>query len=69
MGNLHEIKEFEVLGGTTIDEAVLEARALAKAEDCIIRFKFNSAIMTIYKFSDIQQQIDDYYIQLRKNAD
>jgi hypothetical protein len=62
---LTEIKEFQVLAGTDIKEAIEEAIKIATENNCIVRFYANSIEMIIYDFSDIKENIDYYGKRLK----
>jgi hypothetical protein len=55
-----EIKYFQVLGGEEIRDVIAEGSILAKAEYCIVKFKFNSADMTIYPTSNPQDLLREW---------
>lgn len=65
MKNLWEIKEFNVLAGTSIEEAIKEALEIANCIDCIVKFNFNNVEMIIYNWSDLEGEIE-YYRRLQK---
>ena len=58
---LIEVKEFVVLAGTDIQEAINEAIELAKRYDCIIRISFNGWKVDVHDFSDEKQLVDMYF--------
>jgi hypothetical protein len=68
MNNLIEIKEFDVLAGTSIEIAVEEAIEKAKAFDSIVKFVFNGINLTVYYFSNIQEKVDEYYSKYSKKG-
>jgi hypothetical protein len=69
MSNLTEIKDFDVLAGTEIKEAVKEAIVVANHNGCIVKFMFNSVQMEIYYFSNLEEKIDYYYKKLRSQTE
>jgi hypothetical protein len=62
-----EIKEFEVLAGTSIREAVKEAIKIANDSNCVVRFNFNEIEIKIYDFSNINDKVGYYYRRLKEN--
>lgn len=69
MKNFREIKDFDVLPGTDIREAVKEAIDLADCYQCVIRFYFNDVEMKIYDFSVINDMADYYHRRLAGKHD
>ena len=67
MINFIEIKDYRVLAGTEIKEAIEEAITLAMLNKCIVRFNFNSVEMEIYDFSNVMQQVEYYGRRLNEN--
>jgi hypothetical protein len=66
MSNFTEIKDFDVLAGTDIKDAVIEAIKIADRDNCCVRFDFNSVEMKIYCFSDKKDMVDYYYRRLEE---
>lgn len=62
--NFTEIKDYNVLAGTSIKEAVVEAINLAEMNSCIVRFNFNDIEMKIYDFSNVENEVNYYYCKL-----
>jgi hypothetical protein len=60
MDNLIEIKDFDILPGTSIREAIKEATRIADYNQCVIRFNFNGIEIKVYDFSDIEDLVDYY---------
>ncbi len=67
MNNLIEIKYFEVLAGSTIKNTVVEAMLIARRDNCVIKFDFNSVKMSVSKYDTLDDRINYYYKNL-KNA-
>jgi len=63
---LKEIKTFEVLAGTAIEEAVQEALSVAKRNACVVRFRFNGVDMEIDADDTLGGKVAEYYDKLRK---
>jgi hypothetical protein len=66
--NLTEIKFFNVMPGTSIDEAASEALDIAESYNCIVKFEFNSASIEVSKFYSIEEIVKQYYRKIRSNA-
>jgi hypothetical protein len=64
---MQEIKDFDILAGTSINEAIKEARRIASINNCCVRFDFNSVEMKIYGFEEIKDMVDYYYRRLKEN--
>ena len=64
MRYMNEIKDFDVLAGTDIKQAVTEARKIAEMNDCIVRFDFNGITMKIYDFTNIEDEVNYYHHRL-----
>jgi len=63
MNNMIEIKHFEILAGSDINEIAQEAVKLANKGDCKVVFNFNSVELHVYYFSKAQEIVDEYYIK------
>jgi hypothetical protein len=66
MKNLYEIKDYDVLAGTSIKDAIKEALEKAISENCIVRFDFNGVVMKVYDFDNIILLVDYYNRRLRE---
>jgi hypothetical protein len=66
MNNLTEIKDYDVLAGTDIREAVEEAIKLTELNKCVVRFDFNGVEMKVYHFSEVKNLVDYYYRRLKE---
>ncbi len=60
MNNAMEVKIYEFLAGTSIEEACEEAVEIAKRNNCIVKFSFNGVAMKVYGFSDKQDKVEEY---------
>lgn len=54
----------DVLGGTSIDEAVIEAKALSQKLDVGIEFNFNGVHMSIFPHRNVVESIEQYHKEL-----
>ena len=61
MKNLIEIKHFNVLAGTDIKDAVIEAIRIAEEFNCLVKFDFNGVKMEIYNFSEFMEEVNYYH--------
>jgi hypothetical protein len=61
MKNLIEVKIFEVLAGTTIEDAAYEAITIAQKNKCLVEFEFNSKRIRVYDFMTQQEVCNQYY--------
>jgi len=66
---LKEIKTFEVLAGTAIEEAVREALSVAKRNACVVRFRFNGVDMEVCWFDEVEEKVAEYFDRLHKGGD
>lgn len=66
MTNFKEIKDFDVIAGTDIKEAVKEAISIAERYECVVRFNFNGVEMKIYEFSNVKEEAEYYGRRLRE---
>jgi len=61
MAIFQEVKEYEVLPGTTIKEAATEALRIATLYDCIVKFDFNDIKLRVSNCNDIDEIVSYYY--------
>jgi hypothetical protein len=61
MTNFIEIKNFNVLCGTSIRDAVKEGVEITNKYECIVTFVFNGCPFRIYNFDDEDKLVDLYY--------
>jgi hypothetical protein len=66
MRDLIEIKNYEVLAGANINEVAEEAVFLAKENNCLIVFQFNSAELRVYNFMQPKEIVDEYYREINR---
>ena len=59
--NLIEIKTYEVLAGTSINEIAKEAIVIAQTNNCIVRFEFNRKDIIVYPFDSEMDICNKYY--------
>jgi hypothetical protein len=62
-----KIIELYIKAGTDIKDAVIASTNLASKEDAIVRFKFNSANLEVWRFSTVDDVIESYYSQINKD--
>ena len=60
MSNLIEIKEYEVLVGTSIEDACNECLSMAKENHCIVKTSFNDISLRIYWFETKEEIYNEY---------
>jgi len=63
MNSLKEIKDFDVLPGSNINDTAIEALKIAKKENCIVRFKFNAAKMIVNDYDSMSSILNSFYKQ------
>lgn len=56
-----EIKMFDVMPGASINDVAKEAIAIAKKNNCIVKFNFNSKYITVYRFHSEEDIYHQYY--------
>jgi len=66
MSDLTEIKRFDALPGSDINEVTKEAREIAIKNNCIVEFDFNGVLMRVYYFSSIEEEVNYYGRRLRE---
>ena len=63
---LIEIKQFESMAGSEIRQCIEEAKVIAKNNHCFVRFEFNDVLIDIYWESDVKEEVDRYFREIRK---
>jgi len=56
----------KVLAGTSIEEAIKDAKKIAEKIGTGIEFRFNGVLMLIDSSSDIQKEIEDYKFEIKR---
>jgi len=56
----------KVLAGTSIEEAIKDAKKIAERTGTGIEFRFNGVLMAITASSDIQKKIEDYEFEIKR---
>ena len=56
----------KVLAGTSIEEAIKDAKKIAEKTGTGIEFRFNGVLMAITASSDIQKKIEDYEFEIKR---
>ena len=56
----------KVLAGTSIEEAIKDAKKIAEKTGTGIEFGFNGVLMLIDSSSDIQKEIEDYKFEIKR---
>ena len=59
--DLMEIKMFNVMPGASINDVAKEAITIAKKNNCIVKFNFNSKNITVYRFDSEEDIYNRYY--------
>ena len=66
---LIEIKTYEVIQGTTIEEAIEEAIKIAKQDKCIVQFEFDEIVMIVHPSSTKEELLNFYQKEFeRRNS-
>ena len=55
-----------VLAGTSLEEAIKDAKKIAEKTGTGIEFGFNGVLMLIDSSSDIQKEIEDYKFEIKR---
>jgi len=58
-----------VLAGTSIEQAVREAKGLAEKLGVEIEFNFNGIPMTIFPWSDVKEKVEDFKFEFKRRAE
>jgi len=63
---MKEVKIYEPYAGTTIEEAIAEGIAIAKEKNCYVRFNFNGVLMECSSSDTIEELVEFYCSQIKK---